>query len=97
MLKKSIFTVLILALFFLICVVGSFGQSPTVVSLTPTQNQLNVPTSMNLSVTFDINMDASSINDSTFVVNARSTGLHSGFISYNGLSKNCNVQSRLRL
>jgi hypothetical protein len=58
------------------------AQTPHVVSSSPAQNELNVPLSTSASVTFD--MDASSINNSTFVVNARSTGLHPGTITYDG-------------
>ena len=60
---------------------------PNIVSTSPTQNQLNVLVSANVSVTFDIDMDPTTINDSTFVVNAWSTGLHQGTITYNGLTK----------
>ena len=57
---------------------------PHILSTSPTQNELNVPVNTNISVTFDVDMDESTINDSTFVVNARSTGLHLGTISYDG-------------
>jgi len=60
---------------------------PNVVSTSPTQNELNVPIDTNISVTFDIDMDPTTINDSTFVVNAWSTGLHQGTITYNGPTK----------
>jgi len=60
---------------------------PHVVSTSPTQNELNVPVNTNISVTFDVAMDSSTINDSTFVVNARSTGLHLGTISYDTLTR----------
>ncbi|MGB7061720.1 MAG: FG-GAP-like repeat-containing protein, partial [Candidatus Zixiibacteriota bacterium] len=53
----------------------------------PTQNELNVPVSTNISVTFDIDMDWATINDSTFVVNAWSTGLHQGTLAYEGATK----------
>jgi hypothetical protein len=67
--------------------VPAFAQAPRIVSTSPTQNQLNVPVSTSISVTFDIDMDESTINDSTFVVNARSTGLHPGSITYDGPSR----------
>jgi hypothetical protein len=60
---------------------------PNIVSTSPTQNELNVAISTNVSVIFDIDMDPTTINDSTFVVNAWSTGLHQGTITYNGLTK----------
>jgi hypothetical protein len=56
---------------------------PNIVAITPTQNELNVATTVNISVAFDIDMDQTTINESTFVVNGRLTGLHSGNISYN--------------
>jgi len=62
-------------------------QPPSVISTSPTQNELNVSVSSNISVTFDIDMDETTINDSTFVVNAWSTGLHQGTITYNSLTK----------
>jgi hypothetical protein len=60
---------------------------PRVLSTTPAQNQLNVPVSTDISVTFDVDMDQTTINDSTFLVNARSTGLHTGVITYDGPTK----------
>jgi ankyrin repeat protein len=65
----------------------AFAQAPHIVSTLPTQNQLSVPVSTSISVTFDTDMDESTINDSTFVVNARSTGLHPGSIAYDGPSR----------
>ncbi len=63
------------------------AQVPNIVSISPMQNELNVPASANISVTFDVDMDATTINDTTFVVNARSTGVHEGFITYDSLAK----------
>jgi hypothetical protein len=60
---------------------------PDIVSTSPAQNELNVSVSANISVTFDIDMDETTINDSTFVVNAWSTGPHPGTITYNSLTK----------
>ncbi|MCK4403793.1 MAG: VCBS repeat-containing protein [candidate division Zixibacteria bacterium] len=60
---------------------------PHIVSTTPAQNELNVPVNTDISVTFDIDMDQTTINDSTFVVNAWSTGLHQGTITYNSGTK----------
>jgi hypothetical protein len=52
------------------------GPSPRVVS-----------TDADVSVTFDIEMDPTTLNDSTFVVNAWSTGLHRGAITYDSPTK----------
>ena len=61
---------------------AGFSQIPHVVSTSPAQNALDVPISTSVSVTFDVDMDETTINDSTFVVNSRSTGLHLGSITY---------------
>jgi hypothetical protein len=60
---------------------------PTIVSTSPAQNELHLPVNTNISVTFDIDMNETTINDSTFVMNARSTGLHEGTITYDSLTK----------
>jgi hypothetical protein len=58
------------------------AQVPHIVSTSPAQNELNVSLPSNISVVFDTDMDESTINSSTFIVNARSTGLHQGTFSY---------------
>ena len=75
------------------CISGgiSLDTVPDIVSTSPAQNELNVPVNTNISVTFDIPMDETTINDSTFVVNAWSTGLHQGTITYNSLTKTVNL------
>jgi 6-phosphogluconolactonase (cycloisomerase 2 family) len=66
---------------------SSFEPSPHVVSTSPTQNQLNVQVNTNISVTFDMDMDPTTLIDSTCVVNAWSTGLHQGTITYDSPTK----------
>jgi hypothetical protein len=60
---------------------------PDIVSISPSQNQLSVSVDAGISVGFDIPMDETTINDSTFVVNAWSTGLHQGTIAYDAETK----------
>ncbi|MFH0930987.1 MAG: FG-GAP-like repeat-containing protein [Candidatus Zixiibacteriota bacterium] len=60
---------------------------PEIVSTLPVQNELNVLESTNILVTFNIDMDSTTINDSTFVVNGWLTGLHLGTISYNSQTR----------
>jgi hypothetical protein len=55
---------------------------PEVVSTSPANNQMNVPVNTNITVTFSIEMDQTSINDTTFVVSAESSGIHPGTITY---------------
>jgi hypothetical protein len=60
---------------------------PQITSVFPTPNNLNVPADASISVTFDLDMDPSSIDDSTFIVYARSTGIHQGQISYDSQTR----------
>ena len=61
--------------------------TPQIVSTSPVQNELHVPVSINISVTFDIDMDETSLNNSTVVVNGKLTGLHQGIISYDAFTR----------
>jgi outer membrane protein assembly factor BamB/6-phosphogluconolactonase (cycloisomerase 2 family) len=71
------------------CISGGEPQNivPHVMSTSPPQNELNVPINTNITVRFDVDMMPSSINESTFVVNAWSTGLHKGTITYDSPTK----------
>jgi hypothetical protein len=60
---------------------------PEILSTSPGQNELNVPVTADISVVFNVDMDETTINDSTFVVNAWSTGLHQGIITYSSGTK----------
>jgi len=60
---------------------------PQAVSTSPRQDELNVPPNTNISVTFDMDMDESTINNSTFVVTGESTGVHQGTITYDSLTR----------
>jgi len=64
-----------------------FRYVSTIDTISPWINALNVPVNTDISITFDDDMDASSINDTTFKVHAQMTGLHSGIISYDAPSK----------
>ncbi len=63
------------------------AQIPHIVSTSPEQNELNVPVDTNISVTFDVDMNPLTINETSFIVNARSTGLHQGTITYDSQTK----------
>ena len=60
---------------------------PQVVSTQPEQDELNVPVNTNVSVTFDIEMDEATINNSTFVITGESTGVNQGTITYDSLTR----------
>jgi hypothetical protein len=59
-----------------------FAQSPHVIATSPAQNALNVPASAAVSVTFDLDMDASTFTGSTFIVSGILTGRYAGTITY---------------
>ncbi|MBN2709436.1 MAG: VCBS repeat-containing protein [Calditrichaceae bacterium] len=59
----------------------------TIISTLPVQNQLNVDRETNISVTFDTDMDQSTINSNTFVIHGSQTGLHSGSYTYDNSSR----------
>ncbi|HUV29881.1 MAG TPA: FG-GAP-like repeat-containing protein [Acidobacteriota bacterium] len=61
-----------------------FAQGPQVVSTSPSQHGLHVPTTADISVTFDTDMNGATIDVTTFVVNTRSAGFKSGVINYDG-------------
>jgi len=63
------------------------AEAPVVVATSPGQNELNVPAGTAISVTFDVDMDESTMTDTTFVVHGRCTGLHMGVLSYEGSSR----------
>ena len=60
------------------------AQAPTVVSTSPAQGARNLEVSTNIEVTFDVDMDVSTINNSTFLVNGSITALRSGIYTYDG-------------
>ena len=60
---------------------------PHILSTQPSQNELNVPVFTSISATFDVDMNETTINESAFVVNARSTGLHLGTIDYHSQTR----------
>jgi len=60
---------------------------PTITSFTPISNALNVAKNTNIAVTFNRDINQSTINNSTIVVHAFQTGLHTGTYSYNSSTK----------
>lgn len=57
-------------------------QSAQVDSISPAQNRHDVPANSNIYVWFDMEMDTSTMNDTTFVVTGQSTGRHSGYVNW---------------
>lgn len=59
------------------------AQPPQIVTISPSQNALQVDVYTNISITFDSGMSEATLNSSTIVVYGNLTGLHPGAISYN--------------
>ncbi len=57
-------------------------QAAHVDSIFPVQNQHDAPANSNIYVWFDMEMDTSTMNDTTFVVTGQSTGRHSGYVNW---------------
>jgi hypothetical protein len=79
--------VLILSMAILGYSAPTLAQSPSVVSVSPDQNQLALAQSVNVSATFDTDMDEATITSSSFLVGGSSSGPHAGLISYDGPSR----------
>ncbi len=60
---------------------------PNVVAVSPSQNEQNADLSSDVSVTFDIAMNETSINTGTFRVFSQTTGLLPGTMSYNSMTR----------
>ena len=77
----------------LVCVVlvwlmlplSAYGQTPSVTFTTPAANAQPVADSVDISIFFDTQMDAASINDSTFIVSGQYSGRMQGTISVSAL------------
>lgn len=61
------------------------NQSPHILGFAPPQNELNVDLSVDMLISFDKEMDLSSINESSLIVYSLSAGLHSGSTLYDTL------------
>jgi len=62
-------------------------RPPIILATLPYQNELNVAPSTSILVSFDIDMDPSSINETTFVVQSNLTGLHFGTFSWDSIMR----------
>lgn len=70
------------ALGLIVCPAALYGQN--VVSTAPQQNALQVSPATDISVIFDVAMDATTITSATFLVQTTGAGTQSGAISYDG-------------
>jgi len=65
---------------------------PEVVSTNPVMNELDVSAGTDILATFNMDMDEATIDASTFVVYASSSGLHSGDVSYKSLTRSASFE-----
>ncbi|GAB4091468.1 hypothetical protein GCM10028786_03940 [Flaviaesturariibacter terrae] len=63
---------------------GTIGTCPIVVSTDPTNGAINVPTSKMITATFNVAMDAATINAGSFILAQGSTPI-AGTVSYSGM------------
>ncbi len=66
---------------------GFAQDSLQIVTLSPPQYDLDVPASSNIIVTFNADINETTINENTFVVNGAMTGRTPGMVSYNDIQK----------
>ncbi len=71
-----------LTLILLVLLLPVFLYAQNVVSTIPTQNELNVEAITNISVTFDVEMDETTIDANTFVVSGSHFGYYDGSYNY---------------
>ena len=58
------------------------SSGPQITSTSPAQNEQNVPVDTDIEVEFDTIIAYWTLNDYTFIVSGRSTGLHKGSIAW---------------
>jgi fibronectin type 3 domain-containing protein len=64
---------------------------PSIISFTPTRNALNVPKDTIITVTFNRDIDQSTINDSTININSSIGGLHTSAFIYDTLMRTVTI------
>lgn len=62
-------------------------ELPRVVSVNPSPNAIDVDSTTDISVSFNVRMDSSTFNANTFVVHSSQTGLHSGTFNFTNQNK----------
>jgi outer membrane protein assembly factor BamB len=65
--------------------------APTIASFTPKRNALNVAKNTNIAVTFNTEIDQSTLNNSTIKINGSLSGLNTSNFSYNSSTKTATI------
>jgi 6-phosphogluconolactonase (cycloisomerase 2 family) len=71
--------------------IGGSSPHPTITSFTPTRNMLNVAKNTNITVTFNTDINQSTLNNSTIKINGSLSGLHTGNFSYISSTKTVTI------
>lgn len=84
--RKRSFVIAATAFFLLVASSLVVAQTPQITSVSPAQYALHVPASPSITVTFDLDMDVSTITASTFIVDGYFSGKRAGTIDYDAPS-----------
>lgn len=80
-------------LFLFVCFNRVFPQTPQVISISPSFNEIASSNHPEISATFNVSMDSSSFDEISFSVFAERSGYHSGKISYVDETKSVSFDS----
>ena len=70
-----------------------FPQTPQVISISPSFNEIASSNHPAISATFNVSMDSSSFDEISFAVFAERSGFHTGIISYSEITKTVSFNS----
>jgi outer membrane protein assembly factor BamB len=84
--KKALYVIMI----FLMAPLSGMEQ-PSIVSFTPTSNALNIQKDTIIAITFDRDIDQSTIDSSTIIINGSLSGLHTWTFDYDSTSKTITI------
>jgi len=79
-------TIIFLSFFSILFPINVLAQSPEPISFSPDNNDLNISATANISVVFNMDIEESTLNESSFIVHASRTGLHAGVIDYDPIT-----------
>jgi len=82
-----------LAFCLILTLVNPLAAQPDIVAVSPLPNSIGVPPNSNLTVEFDIDMDGTTIDSSSFSAWGLYSGFHFGVISYDSASRTAELNS----
>lgn len=79
----------VLLIFITVILIGTNStgncQTPVILSVSPTQNALNVSANEDISITFNTELDESTLNSNTIKIISNIQGIHQYFIEYDAV------------